>query len=823
MQETATGSARSKRWTGGLPVVLLSVLALEAAVIISRLFPGWDDAATDLRLRWRAAFARGMSAPHGDLTLVEIDDTTMRTFGRWGAGRWISRRPFLDQLIFLERHLKPTVLAFDVVFQDTTGAFWAEQKRVSESESDMDHLVRQMTRIRSDPQQLVELGTLDRLNRFTIEQGNAMLSIQCASLADQTDTELIFGYFFRGGVATASGARPEDWSPEDVHGDDPGGDESAGYRIPYLLDLAIPEGDVHFPDPEARAAYRYAMNATLPGRDLLDYAMLGALNGLPDPDGVVRRLPMVIGFSYENRILRQTRTHFVPTFSLAAILMHGGVKFPLKPGDVEVWMGDRIRVRSPRLGNLDVPIDPEGRLLLNYEHLLEDFRRVSFAEVAPPAANRQLMERRATRLRAAFDNRLAVVAVTGTGLDVGATPLGSPVPLVLAHLTALDNLLRQRYLIPLTPFQDGLVTGLVVLLFTLICLIERSSRLGLLALGFGLCYLLLAFKGVYWNGWILPVVTPVVHIVIASFLVTSYRFFTEERARRRIRGIFSTMVSGKVLTYLEERPESFSLTGHAAEVTAFFSDIEGFTTISESLSPERLTRFLNTYLTPVTDCILESGGYLDKYMGDGIMAVWGAPYRDPEHAVKACRAALEQQTLIDRMNAALVRDYGTGIRVRMGINSGVATAGNMGSERRFQYTVVGDTVNLAARLEPVNKEFGTRILIGDDTCRQVGNHLITRPLIRIRVKGKQQLVLIHELVGDPGTVDERQRLRFKQYADALERYSSQAFPEAIRILEALLADGDDGPGRCLLTMAREYVRNPPGPDWRGEYIRQAKD
>jgi len=806
-------------------VVVIAALAMVLAAAVGWLLPALESASVDLRMKWRYLLRpEALSGAHPDIALVEIEESTVRRIGRWGAGSWITRRPFQDQLLFFQKYLSPTVLAYDIVFQEAMGSGVGSEKRITESPERIDRIIRELETVKDRADQLLNMSFLDDINRLTLEQGNAVLAIRCADVADADVFKLLMGYYFRGGAVAQAGTRVDEWSEVDVSGGDPAGDEKKGKRVPYLLDVAVPQSDVTFVSQEAEDAYDYCVNAMLPTQEMLDYVFLGPLNGMPDEDGVVRRVPLVIGFRYTNKVTKQVRARFVPSFSFMVYLLHAGVEFPLKKGVVQVRMGREIVVKSRRFGQVAIPIDGKGRLYLNCEQGLKDFSRTSFADVAPARYSGAEVETWARKIAPVFKNRATVVAATGTGYDVGRCPLGGPVPLVLVHLTALDNMLRQHYLQPLAEKTGWLVLAVVFVVFVSVCLLERSSRLGIATVGAAVTYLLLALAGVYYNLVVLPVVTPMLYMVFCSFGVMTYRFFTEERAKRRIRGMFSSMVSDKVLAYLEESPDSFSLAGHATEATVFFSDVEQFTAISESLSPDLLTRFLNAYLTPVTNCILESGGYLDKYVGDGVMAVWGAPYRDPEHAVKACASALEQQRIVARLNHELSTAYGKTIRVRMGINSGHVTAGNMGSERKFQYTVMGDVVNIAARLEPVNKDFGTSIIIAEGTQTMVKDAFVTRPLSRVLVKGKKQIVGIYELIGEPGSVDEATMRVVEGYGEALQWFTERQWDKALARIDAVLAvKADDGPSLRLRGWLLECRVHPPPPTWQGEYVRAVKD
>lgn len=298
-------------------------------------------------------------------------------------------------------------------------------------------------------------------------------------------------------------------------------------------------------------------------------------------------------------------------------------------------------------------------------------------------------------------------------------------------------------------------------------------------------------------------------------------FLGESRRRREIRSLFSVMVSPRILDLMEQRPGALSLEGRKAEASIFFSDLAGFTTISEKLSPQDLSALLNRYLTPMTDIVLDSDGSVDKYQGDAIMAVWGAPYPDPDHASKACRAAVLQLRRLQALAREIEADTGVRIDMRIGINSGTVSAGNMGSLRKVQYTVMGDAVNLAARLEPINKDYGTRCIIGPATraALRPEEGLVTRLLDRIVVKGKTEAVEIHEL----SALAERPSW-MNDYESGLRALWDRQWDRAERAFHAVLArEPGEGASTCMLARLQSYRLQPPPPEWSGAHIRTAKD
>ncbi|HQG39827.1 MAG TPA: adenylate/guanylate cyclase domain-containing protein, partial [Spirochaetales bacterium] len=244
------------------------------------------------------------------------------------------------------------------------------------------------------------------------------------------------------------------------------------------------------------------------------------------------------------------------------------------------------------------------------------------------------------------------------------------------------------------------------------------------------------------SGLLLPYPTIAFPVFITFLSIVVYRAFTDEKDKKAIRETFGKYLSPKVVDQLVQNPPE--LGGVDKELTVFFSDIRGFTTLSENMTPQELVNHLNIYLTAMTDIILEYGGTIDKYMGDAIMAFWGAPLPQPNHAELACKCALKQLQVLSELNAQWPESKR--INIGIGLNSDIMTVGNMGSKLRMNYTLMGDPVNSGSRLESTNKEYGTKIIISEFTYAHIKDKFIVRELDNIRVKGKNKPVLIYELV-----------------------------------------------------------------------------
>ncbi len=325
----------------------------------------------------------------------------------------------------------------------------------------------------------------------------------------------------------------------------------------------------------------------------------------------------------------------------------------------------------------------------------------------------------------------------------------------------------------------------------------------------------------------LPLIPPVLAMFGSAVLMVFYLFLTEGRQKKAISGMFSTMVSPEVLKYLQEESGSLKLAGERREATMFFSDVAGFTTISEKLNAEQLAAVLNEYLTPMSDIIINYGGYIDKYEGDAIMADYGVPIwgdEDPHsHAWKCCWAAVEQQEKLVPLGVELKEKYDVEIGARMGINTGFVSAGNMGSTQKMQYTVMGDAVNQAARFEPACKIFGVLIMIGQSTYEMAKDKIEVRKLGLLVAKGKKQAVGVYELLAKKGELDETMAKLVQKFEAAWEIYAQGRFAEAkADFEECLTIIPDDEPSKTYVEQCDLFAETPPPEGWVGEWIQLTK-
>ncbi len=458
--------------------------------------------------------------------------------------------------------------------------------------------------------------------------------------------------------------------------------------------------------------------------------------------------------------------------------------------------------------------------------------RAELAEALKPLGEQlQLLERREARRRQLLEHLKPIVAqavcfvgATFTaGTDFHPVPFHTHLPGVCNYSHLINMVLEGSFL-----RRAGVSAGVAaVLLCGLLAgffsATMRATRSGLWALLVVILYVVFSYWCfTRWGLW-LDTVGPAAAALASFTLVTAYRQLTEERQKRWIRNVFQHYLSPEVVSEVLEQPDLLGLRGSIQEVTVFFSDLANFTSIAEGLPPEELTQLLNDYLTPMSNIIQEHGGCLDKYEGDLIMSFFGAPVQYPDHARRACLAALENQARLAQLRQGFRRDGRPLLYCRIGLASGLVRVGNMGSEMRFDYTVMGDTANLASRLEGANKLYATSILISESTRTAVGDAIRARELDLIRVKGRAEPVRVYELLAKAGELEESWEEALKLFAEGLRLYRERRWqPAADQFRQVLAARSGDGPAAAFLRRCREYQENPPPGDWDGVFVATEK-
>jgi adenylate cyclase len=402
------------------------------------------------------------------------------------------------------------------------------------------------------------------------------------------------------------------------------------------------------------------------------------------------------------------------------------------------------------------------------------------------------------------------------------------------HANVIQNVLDRNFLKKQSKWSEVLsIVVLCSLAFFITAKIKElkfrkqavGEVVGALAVVLGLfvvffvSYLLFA----HYN-YVTAVTSPTLALIVGFVGATTYNYVTERKQKVLIKGMFSQYVNPTFVNELVAHPEKLRLGGERKELTVLFSDIAGFTTIAERMSPENLVALLNDYLSIMTDIVFATGGTLDKYEGDAIMAFWGAPIPQEDHALRACRAALEMQKAIIRIRERWEREGKPSISVRIGLSTGEMVVGNMGGSRKFDYTVIGDSVNLGSRLEGANKEYGTSIMMSQKTYERVKNLVIARELDLLVVKGKTEPIAVYELVGLANDAISAEYHDFlNHYNLGLQHYRNRRWREAIEHFQhALKIAPDDYPSQMYISRIRAYEESPPPPEWNGVFVLKTK-
>jgi adenylate cyclase len=528
----------------------------------------------------------------------------------------------------------------------------------------------------------------------------------------------------------------------------------------------------------------------------------GFINVALDPDTVVRRVFLAIPYG---RDADRANWDMYASLDVQTVRLYLGLS-----NDVTILNYGGAGVVSVEFGpNLIVKPDDVGRLLVNYHGPARTYPYTSFADVAQKKF-----------APGTFKNKIVLIGASATGIgDMRATPYGGlDFPGVEIHANAIDNILNRQFLVRtgpqvLTDFGFILLFGLPIGMW--LAVVQPKWMPLALALLIPFCAVnYFAFTRGWWLNFIVPALFTLIPNVS---LVALYRVLVEEREKRKVRGAFQQYAPPEVVRRVVKSPELVA--PRKTALTILFSDIRGFTSISEQLDAQELAELLNGYLTEMTRILFRYQGTLDKYIGDAIMAFWGAPYIEPGHATRCCKAAVSMLARLSELQAVWREQNKPVLEIGIGINSGVVSVGNMGSSLRYGYTALGDAVNISARLEGLNKEYGTRILASEFTRAQVDDeNIVFRELDLIRVKGKLQPVTIFEILGSD-VIEDDGRERVALFSMGREAYKQRAWAEARNHFEKVLERWpQDEPSRIFAARCSEYLAVAPPADWDGVYV-----
>ncbi len=562
---------------------------------------------------------------------------------------------------------------------------------------------------------------------------------------------------------------------------------------------------------------------------------IGSTSAPKDLDGSLRRIALFTAY----------KGYLVPQLSMPVVMDELGVD----RDKIEIRPGQYIKLPEKDGKSIKIPVDENNKMYLNWTR---PFSRafgthVSFFDLVYYfEAKRELAALQAQKNISSGDrdsiksdlkiiddltNKLSVVKgkITITGwtaeasTDRGMITIDPIAPLDYMQGTII-NMIHQGAFLTKVPEWWNIVISLLLVLGIYILSIRITSALresvtALIALS---AVLLMQYVCLALFGVIFDYIMIITSFVIGIALFTAYKFISYDRQKNYIKKAFMQYLSPEVVKQVIENPNLLKLGGERREITAYFSDIAGFTSISEKLSPEEVVTLLNKYLTAMTDIILANDGTVDKYEGDAIVAFFGAPIPHPDHAIRCCNAAVDMQNSLNRLRDEWIREGYPPVYARMGLNTGPAIIGNMGSQQRMDYTMMGDTVNTASRFEGANKNYGTYTMISEFTCNQIGERFVVRKLDLIRVIGKATPSEVYELVGRTGEVGEEKLRIIEDYNRALEEYRSKNWDSAAEMFGRIVKKYSDPPSKTYHERCLRYRKNPPPADWDGVFVLSQK-
>ncbi len=703
--------------------------------------------------------SRGALKPQPRVVLAVVDEKSINQ-----EGKWVWPREKFTRLVQKLSEAGARVVAFDIGF-------------LEESNRDLLHTIGE---IQQAARQLAPQNPA--LDRYFEDLGReAHSDLQLARAIADSRARIVLGYFFhmnRDGLTHLGEKDFKDLQKRVRQGVYPMVRYASrqAQAVP-LIEAVAPQSNV---SPIAEAA-----------------SHAGFFNMFPDSDGVVRWIPAVVKFR---------DTLYAPLAVMAASADAD------QPISVAV---EEYGVQSVRIGPVQLPTDELGRLLINYRGPARTFPHIPVTDILNDQVPKE-----------ALADKIVLVGATAVGIyDLRVTPFGSVFPGIEIHASVLDSILSQDFL---QQPNWAAVFDLAAMLLMGLAVWWIHGRTGvvtgticavaLFGAYIGLCQYLFTARG-----WILAMVYPLLVLVLAYVSITALKYIVESRQKKFIRDAFSTYLAPSVVKQLIETPERLVLGGEERQITAFFSDLQGFTSISERLSATELVELLNEFLTEMTDIILASEGTVDKFEGDAIIAFFGAPNEIPDHAAVACLVCLQMQQRLAQLRAAWQAQGKPELKMRIGLNSGPAVVGNMGSKQRMDYTMMGDSVNTAARLEGVNKVYGTYTLISASTYRSAAEQIVARELDAINVVGKSEPVAIYELICPAGQAAPPVLAMIDAYGKGLEAYRGRAWQAAAEFFhQALAIAPEDRASRVMIDRCRQYEADPPPENWNGAYSMTTK-
>lgn len=715
---------------------------------------------------------RGIEQPKAKVGILAIDEKSIARFGSWPFSRKYYKKAMLNL-----KKLGVKWIGYDVVFSEPEPAKLIDiKKELSELEN-------------SKNNKNAVLNTLNRFNKYKeFSLGDRQLAKGVAEFEN-----VVLGYFYfqsKGEVERAGREK------NPYHGLEQMTDSS-------IMAVVLPDGKELKDYPDFLKSYGLAANIPIVSEAGSHFAFF---SNEADDDAIVRWVTLV----------RIIDGNLMPSLSLktAAEFLNRDILVIFDEHGIE---SIELVNREDESDSLSIPIDPygQGRALAKYRGPSRIFRHISMADAYDMDFDEETKE--------FLKDSVLLAGMTAIGInDQRPTPFDPAVDGVENHATVIDNVLSKDFMKrPKSIFNIELLILLAIgLIFSPLLIFSRASFAGIAVGLFLIGYYY--FDKYYWfnNGIWAYMGMPFVEIFALFISITLYKYIVEEREKKKVKGAFAHYLSPDVINQVLDDPESLQLGGVRKELTVFFSDVRSFTTISESLSPEQLCVFMNDYFTPMTGIILREKGVLDKYIGDAIMAFWGAPIPLVDQADIAADSSIEMLYALDKLQIQFAEKGFPRCEIGIGLNTGSMSVGNMGSDERFCYTVMGDAVNLASRLEGLTKEYGIKILISEFTVAKfTKNHHLVRDLDDIRVKGKNEPIKVFELMR-PDLLSNEQLIRdlIGNFEEGRKLYQAQEWEKAEKFFkECQNIHAEDGPSKVYLSRVLDYKQKPKIENWDGVY------
>jgi adenylate cyclase len=542
--------------------------------------------------------------------------------------------------------------------------------------------------------------------------------------------------------------------------------------------------------PKKGMPYKFSSVITPPIREIQEAASwIGHVNKYPDADGTTRSIPLFT--LYEGRLY--------PTLAVAVLCQALDVK------------REEIKIEKDcvMLGRKRIPTEDCAKMWIKYVGGKKSFKYISFATVLKKRVPKEY-----------FKGKIVIIGGSAEGLfDITQNPFSEVYPGVEIHANIIHNILVENFMKRLGRSFNTMVLfclSIMVGLFSAFFSLKRGvMATGVLLLSYTAFCIILFEKSGLW----MEMVSPNFSILTTFSVVWLYRFRTEERKKHQIKAMFSRYVNREVAEQLAENPESFELGGERKRLTVLFSDICGFTSMSEKMEAEKVVSILNEYFPVMNDIVFKYEGTLDKFIGDAIMVIYGAPIAKFDHAKRAVLTALEMMKGLKRLNEEWRKKGEQELDIGIGINTGEMVVGNIGSEIKTDYTVIGDEVNLASRLEGLTRKYDTNIIMSKATYEEVKSEIVAREVDLIRVKGKTKPVTIYEPVGLNGEVNSEKMDQLRIFEEGLRLYRERKWKDANKVFSSIM---EDGIARMYFMRCQEYIELPPPPDWDGVYVYKTK-